>query len=338
MAKEIGSEFWDVPTVNKNNGLFPEKTVWFLSGRIALRSIIQEIKRVCHSVAMPSWCCGSMIKPFVDAGLEVHFYPVYWQNGLVRELRMDCDALFIMDYFGYTSEISGLNGYRGVVIRDVTHSIFSTKYHDADYYFGSLRKWCGVWTGGYAWSKAGHKLLTEETDDLGYASIRETAMHLKNCFINGYVDKDGHGVTDKGYLKVYGNAEELLDCVHIVPAAERDVILAKRIDVNFVRKRHYTNANILRNAFLDICIFPGLKNIDCPMLVPIIVPNGKRDELRKHLIERDIYCPVHWPISGYHKLSEKERFLYDNELSLVCDQRYTEEDMSRMVDAIRLFL
>jgi dTDP-4-amino-4,6-dideoxygalactose transaminase len=116
------------------------------------------------------------------------------------------------------------------------------------------------------------------------------------------------------------------------------VFFAKRIDGDFIRKTHYTNANLLRNALSDLLIFPELKNTDCPMFVPIIVPNSKRNELRTYLIEHDIYCPVHWSISGHHRLSEKERFLYDNELSLVCDQRYTEEDMSRMVDTIRLFL
>ena len=69
---EIGSEFWDVPIVEKQNSLFPEFTQWYLSGRSALQAIIKELKD-CHIVAMPSWCCDSMIKPFVDVGIKVHF-------------------------------------------------------------------------------------------------------------------------------------------------------------------------------------------------------------------------------------------------------------------------
>ena len=91
-------------------------------------------------------------------------------------------------------------------------------------------------------------------------------------------------------------------------------------------------------AFPDLLIFPEMKSADCPFFVPIIVPDGKRNELRRFLINKDIYCPVHWPVSQLHKLGEKEQFLYDNELSLVCDQRYSEYDMNRMVDLINSFL
>ena len=79
--REIGSEFWDVPTVNKDNCIFPESTQWFLSGRSALQSISKEIKH-CHTVAIPSWCCDSMIKPFMDAGMEVHNYNT---QGILRQ-------------------------------------------------------------------------------------------------------------------------------------------------------------------------------------------------------------------------------------------------------------
>ena len=70
--KEIGSEFWDVPVTEIENNIFPKSTQWFLSGRSALQAIINDIKE-CHTVAMPSWCCDSMVKPFVDAGYTVRF-------------------------------------------------------------------------------------------------------------------------------------------------------------------------------------------------------------------------------------------------------------------------
>ena len=74
------------------------------------------------------------------------------------------------------------------------------------------------------------------------------------------------------------------------------------------------------------------------MFVPVLVPYGKRDELRKYLIENEIYCPVHWPESKYHKLDERTEYIYQNELSLVCDQRYTESDMNRIVEVIKTYM
>ena len=328
---EIGSEFWNVPITDKNTQVFPESTQWYLSGRSALKAILKELRQ-CQTAALPSWCCDSMVKPFVDAGLEVRFYPVYWNNSLTQEVSLDSDVLLVMDYFGYTGRQPDLGKYRGTVIRDTTHSIISASYTDADYYFGSLRKWCGFWTGGYVWSKDEHELASDASDDFGYTVLRERAMQLKDSYIHDLRDNE------KAYLELFDRAEETLERVGVLPAAERDVLLAQRLDVEFICKRRRTNAKVLMEALKDWLIFPELKSTDCPMFVPVLVPDGKRDRLRRYLIKNDIYCPIHWPVSTYHKLTEKEQFIYDNELSLVCDQRYTETDMNRIVETINRFM
>lgn len=328
---EIGSEFWDVPTINQQNNLFAESTQWYLSGRCALQAIIKELGGA-RSISLPSWCCDSMIKPFVEAGWNVSFYAVYWQDGLIQKINKESDVLFLIDYFGYTGSAPDLVDYKGTVVRDVTHSIFSTGYSDADYFFGSLRKWCGVWTGGYAWRRDGHKLRVENADDFGYTLLRERAMQLKNSYIHGW------GVKDKEYLKYFEEAENALEYAGIVSADYRDIELAGKMNVDFICSRRKANAEVLQNAFRDWLIFPELSPNDVPMFVPVLVPNGRRSELRHYLIKNEIYCPIHWPVSKYHKLDERERFIYENELSLVCDQRYTVDDMHRMAETIKVFM
>ena len=326
--REIGSEFWDFPQTDKDNKVFPESTQWFLSGRSALQAIIKELKE-CHTIAMPSWCCDSMVKPFVDAGLEVRFYPVLYtqDQGVVQVIDTNCDVLFLMDYFGYTSRYKVSHP---CIIRDVTHSIFSHSYDDAQFQFGSLRKWCGIWTGGYVWTKDGHKFITKNEDDRGYIILRQIAMEKKSIYM-------GRAAKDKSYLEVYAHAEELLETCGISKAAERDIYFAKKLDVDFIKSRHRENAKVLMEAFQDWLLYPDLSDSDCPMFVPVTVPNGKRDALRKYLIKHQIYCPIHWPVSSYHNLDKDAESLYKNELSLVCDQRYTEEDMYRMVETIKRF-
>ena len=328
---EIGSEFWDVPTCDIANHLFPEQTQWYLSGRVALKAILKELKDL-HTVAMPSWCCDSMIKPFFEAGMEVRFYPVYWDSGLIQEPVFDCDILFLTDYFGYSGEAADLGGYKGVVIRDVTHSIFSKTYSDADYYFGSLRKWCGVWTGGFAWAKEEHRLVPGTDNDQGYAHLREKAMILKNLYIHGIP------AADKGYLTVFRKAEEVLETMDIVSAQKRDICLASKIDVEGIKSRRRSNADMLRIAFREWLVFPELSKSDCPLFVPILVPDGQRDALRSYLISKEIYCPIHWPISAYHQLDDRTKYIYENELSLICDQRYQEADMLRIIASINEFM
>lgn len=323
MRTEIGSEFWEVPT-GKENGLFPLDTGWFQSGRSALHAIISPSG--IHSVALPSWCCDSMIKPFLDAGVKVGFYPVYMDGGLVQDISgVVADGILVMDYFGYTEQID-VAGFPGVVIRDVTHSLFSKTYQDADYSFGSLRKWAGFWTGGFGWGLADSNLPEDEV----YAALRKTAMEKKQQYIAGPSDR-------KDYLEIFSEAEEHLEQCAPARAAERDIQLASKLDVDIIRSRRRANAAVLLDAFSDIAIFPVMGEQDCPMFVPILVPEGKRDTLRQYLITNEIYCPVHWPISQYHQLDEKTGRLYENELSLVCDQRYTEADMKRLVETLKKF-
>lgn len=329
--REIGSEFWDIPTCSFGNRLFPESVQWFLSGRIALRSILKDVKR-CRTAALPMWCCDSMVKPFSDAGIEVRFYPVYPgpDGQLKQDITFDCDILFVMDYFGYTSSSADFSKYRGTVIRDVTHSLFSSSCSDADYYFGSLRKWCGFRTGGYAWTKDGHPLPEGTADDCGYTALRRKAMESKKQYL------DGNG--NKGYLEVFSKAEELLEDIGIVQADKQDVQRVPNLDADFIRATRRRNAEILRKAFPDWLLFPEMRETDCPMFVPVLVPDGKRDGLRRHLTANEIYCPVHWPVSEYHRLDSRSKELYKSELSLVCDQRYTPEDMNRIVSVINDFM
>ena len=327
---EIGSEFWDVPILSETNNLFPDNTQWFLSGRSALQAIIGDLKG-CRSVAMPSYCCDSMIKPFADAGYDVHFYPVYWQDGLHCEISLDCDVLFLIDYFGYTADVPSIRDYSGVVIRDVTHSLFSENKTDADYYFGSLRKWCGFWTGGFCRTKDGHRLRAENTVNEEYVALRKTAMELKKDFIAGERRRD------KGFLQLFAEAEELLEQVGPSPADRRDIRLARKLDVSFIQRQRRANAAILREAFADDLVFREMGENDCPMFVPIFVRDGKRDALRKYLIQQEIYCPIHWPKSDYHRLNDVTETMYTGMISLVCDQRYSEDHMRRIVSAVDTF-
>lgn len=328
--REIGSEFWNVPTAEGDNSLFPQFTRWFLSGRSALKAIISQLKQE-KTVALPAWCCDSMIKPFTDAGFEVRFYPVWWDHGLIQEPRTDCDVLLLMDYFGYVDRQPKSLHYSGVVIRDVTHSLFSPCPADADYCFGSLRKWCGVWTGGFAWSS--HPLPEAREDCPEYEALRARAMEEKAEYLNGCPESEG----TKSYLQLFSRAEELLEGCGPFKAAERDVLLARRLDKEQMIARRRENAAILMEAFPELLVFSDSSPEDCPMFVPILVPDGKRDALRQYLIHQMIYCPVHWPLSQRHRIDSRALRLYENELSLVCDQRYTPTDMERVADSVRAF-
>ena len=326
-AREIGSEFWDVPVCEGASSLFPANTRWYMAGRSALQAILSELKD-CSTAALPAWCCDSLILPFIRAGLDVRFYSVFEQGRLVQKPRTDCDILLIMDYFGYTFPSALPENYKGVVIRDVTHSLFSAAYSDADYYFGSLRKWCGVWTGGYAWRGNGGKLSEGAPVNHAYAELRKKAMKQKEAYIKGLSSQ-------KDYLPLFERAEEMLETAKVLRGSRRDSALAKQLDAESIKAKRRANAAVLRQAFPEWLLFPEMQPTDCPMFVPVLVPKGRRDALRQALIREEIYCPAHWPLTPLHPAELRDSALYRDELSLVCDQRYGTEDVARLADTLR---
>ena len=54
--------------------------------------------------------------------------------------------------------------------------------------------------------------------------------------------------------------------------------------------------------------------------------------MRKYLIENKIYLPVHWP------QEEKINNIFENELSLICDQRYDKSQIEEYIDLVIDFL
>lgn len=321
--KEIGSEYWDIP-VGKDN-IFPKDTLWFLSGRSALTFIVRDIKTKwdVKTAALPFWCCDSMIIPFIKEGIDVLFY-----NKDIPE----CDIALTMEYFGFIRNKP--IDFGGVLIYDVTHSVFSPNMGikrvsaKDEYFFGSLRKWAGFKTGGFAGRFEGEFGIKPPCDtDEEYVKLRMRAMAEKEAYIVGERE-------DKEYLSIFSKAEDMLEEREVFAACDEDVIAARNLDVEFIRKRRRENAKILLNEVADIALFKELKEEDVPLFVPIVLPNEKRNALRKFLIENNVYCPIHWPYTSLH--GEKGG-IFDTELSLVCDQRYDEEDMKYICSLINEF-
>lgn len=333
IRNEIGSEFWDLPLVKKRNTIF-DKATWFISGRVAFRSILQHIKIENAGfkplkVALPSYLCESMIVPLIKENIEYKFYSVSFKDGFFQcdySNIDDCNIILVIDYFGYEALSNVFPRLGKIIIRDLTHSIFTKKYNDADYYFGSLRKWAGFLCGGFAWKKNG-KLFEPIEISKDYIALRKKAMDLKSNYILGKTDS-------KDYLNAYQDAECLLDNCDIAIGGSEDIKNAKHLDVKFIKTARRNNAAVLIDGLADICLIKSLNKNDCPLFVPIIVNN--RDKLRQYLINHDIYCPIHWP-KPYKEQSNSDD-LYGMELSLICDQRYSANDMRKIVSIIREFM
>lgn len=336
---EIGSEFWNV---------FPQKIYreFFLSGRTALEFIIRDIikKYNVTYVLLPSYCCHTMIEPFVRHGFKIRFYDVVidLMGGLRVKIpdSQDNEIFYYMSYFGY-NEIHGMDNKFiqekfSVIIKDCTHSWMSnTNHFQADYSFISYRKWNGY--SGLAEARANKEpfcIKSENRIHEQYIQIREKASDLKKEYI-----KAENGKKEE-YLELYQKAEKILDKDYIdYRPSYRAICEFWRTDWKCVKTIRKRNAEELLKGLKDIdevqVLYKEVSKEDVPLFVPIIVSH-KRDSLYQYLIKHQIYSPIHWPLSKLHRnLSTNAKRIYDYELSLICDQRYDIDDMKRIVDVVK---
>lgn len=331
MIREIGSEFWQqyAPVSVE----IADNEAILLSGRTALRFIIEDIykNKDVRKVLMPEYCCDSMIFPFVQSGIAVEFYQVH-RDGLNFPYDNDADIIFLIDFFGYVNdqneEIARNEKQKGkIVIYDATHKLDGNKAVEAfaDYMFCSYRKWFYC---NYA-KVVKYQGVFAGTDTLvwheKYIKLRNDAAREKEKYISGLIhDK-------RQFLADFGAAEQILDKDYWGYTGEAVVA-----DQENIISRRRENAAYLLKELIKISAIrlwrSELGDDDTPLFVPILVDPHIRGDLRSYLISRQIYCPIHWPRSSYHGA---ENELYETELSLICDQRYSLDDMKHMVCVIK---
>ena len=320
MTSEIGSEFESRPSDASNGLSLPSEGTYVFSGRTAITAVIDVLDGV-RSALLPSYCCDSMVEPFRRRGINSRFYNVAFDGARLRVILEDeADVLVWCNYFGYCNDMPDFDG---IIIEDITHSLLSKRQNHArsDYLVASLRKWEPVLCGGWCSVHCGGSLPPE-----GFLSMKQQAMQMKAEYLCG-----GKAEIKNVYLRMFAESNSWLAKNYeglLMDDASLDYV--SRIDIEAQRSIRRENARTLYTSLRNhVSFLLPEGEMDCPLFVPIVIPEG-RDELQKALVARGIYCPVHWP----HPQAACESNLYKMELSLVCDQRYTPEDMERMAAAI----
>lgn len=349
--KEIGSEFWTGCTALDGSGIkeiLPRgmETLYTLSGRTALELTLRDIlqTRPVRSAYLPSYCCHTMIEPFVAKNVEVQFYDVFFtETGIGCDFREDngCDLVFLMDYFGFrdrqTATRAAEQKRRGkVVVYDATHGMFceNMDYSACDYVFGSFRKWCDV-NAGFCAKRGDWHTLPQLQENHWYTEKRNQAFEDKRRYLAGEV------IEKSAFLGAFSEAEAHLEENYqsYGPDSRSRKVLAT-LNVDLLRKRRRENAAFVLAAISKQAMegvrspYRELAAGDCPMMVPLQIRQELRPELRKALCDRRIYLPIHWPLSSLHRTTEANEEIYHTELSFVCDQRYSLPEMEQMVQAI----
>lgn len=340
MKTEIGSEFWlerEPVATSQREGRY------VLSGRTAIDLIIQDIAktRTIRSVYMPAWGCDSMIAPFAHRNIRVDFYDVcHTEITKITEkisntdLTDETDILYFTNYFGYENTfpletVKQFKAKGAVILYDRTHSFLmdDDPYLElADYSFASIRKWIGMIGGAVV-----EGVQNVALKPCPYLEPKETAMRMKQAYMAG-----DDSVDKQEFLKLYGEfGHHLAEDYQNYEMDDLSYALYKTEDLAIMRHKRRENAKYLHEHLKGVRFIDELTDKAVPLFVPVFFnTTEQRNAVRKKLIEAQIYCPIHWPKPAQIPADFEANKIYDTELSLICDQRYTTDDMARMAAVI----
>lgn len=311
----------------------------YASGRTALFAILSVVSKIqSGGVAIPNYVCDSVTKTVIDAGLSYYFYGIDETlqpniNSIIKACQgRQFSAIVLIDYFGCTDIKNAAARIRKefpdtlLVLDDVQNYYgFTNDVNNIDYDFSftSLRKWFPVPDGAIVRCRNQELVkLLPEYDFTGRFQEYKTAGNLLKSF--------KPFINDDLCLELIGKGEELLDNDYLGCASDIGKLLLEKIDTVTVAKRRKANAAVLHDGLNRL----GIRHIFNPdsvqLFVPIFLDSVKRNQVRRAMFQNNIFCPIHWPyvsdeINGINEL-------YDTELSLICDQRYDEDNMREILN------
>jgi dTDP-4-amino-4,6-dideoxygalactose transaminase len=296
-----------------------------------------------------------VLQPFREEGVPVDFFRVRADLSIDPEhLEQQARAVrpagvLFINYFGFPPSpearevLLRLRG-RCRVIEDCAHGSFLEGAGPAvgqtgDFVLTSFRKYLPVPDGGLVVNRTELSLPPLPEPQGRFARYRLLAKYLRGEFLN---DGCREGRLEDAYLFLFAEAERELDGAVPLEAmsAASEAVLAGT-DLADVREQRRRNYAFLLRQFAEA---PRLRSVGAPLLpelppgvsplvFPLRVAAGRRDALRRGLIARRVFCPVHWRLPEEidpGRFGESVRLSHEC-LGLPIDQRYAEEDLRGLV-------
>ncbi len=337
----IGGEFQIAVTdiLNAQNRNFDTPDVYaYSSGRAAFYQILKYLKQekgITH-VLLPDYLCSSVLVPVKDLGMEYSFYPIDEKLELIEskysKLCTKGSVVLLINYFGLKDLSNQITAIRrtdenAIIIEDDVQAYYEFKkpLNEVDFKFTSLRKTFAVPDGGLVKTK--HHLPKISTPNT-FGQYKAAAALLKSM-------REGN-FNDQIYLELFEKGESLIDGEQECGMSQIAEKLFSFMNEDHVKVRRLNNARYLVDELKKIGIDPllPLKEDFVPLFVPIRLKN--RDKIRKTMFQKEIYCPVHWPLDGM-EIKRGEQMAKE-ELSLIIDQRYGRKEMDDIISVLREFV
>lgn len=311
------------------------------------RSAISEILKRTQGIRralLPSFTCHSVLKPFIDLGIEVYPYSLRRDlsidiNCLNREIdTIKPDIILVHKYFGFDTINVKDDYFKGkgvIVIEDLTQCLFSSfDKTNADYYVGSIRKWMPIPDGAIL---TGYDIEESAIEDEELVKAKLKALkHKGDYLINGKGNKEV-------YMKEFKEAENILDSrnrTYKMSSASKAIF--NDTDINKMKEQRRQNWCCLHSYFQDCdlfeLIFKNLPDDVVPFMYPVLVKEN-REQFQQYMASNDIYPTVIWacPEEFNNRIDNVAYDIYDRILCFHCDQRYGLTDMQKIIMSVKSY-
>lgn len=302
------------------------------SARSAFRLL--ELRLAPKSVWLPSYLCGVVLSAFLTA--RVNFYPVdrdlcISSDDWLRSVKPN-DIVIFIDYFGFClwSEWGAEVRRRGAwVVEDACQAMLNTRWCEYSHYvIFSPRKFVGVPDGGILIARSESPLPEGvlPPPPPGWWLEALAASQGRACF-----DRKGG---ERQWFALFQKSEAAAPMKPARMSELSALLLTHTINFQEIAGRRRRNYLLFASLLPEFAIFTDLPAEVVPLGFPIRIT--ERDRLRQALFRGQIFPPLHWPLDGI----VPEEFTASHALAgeimtLPCDQRMDEGDISRVVRCMR---
>lgn len=334
----IGGEFpiavTDILNAEGRHSIVPD-VYTYSSGRAALYQILNYLKhnKAISRILLPDYLCSSVLVPVNALGLDYAFYPIDERLELMpddfKKTYRECTVVLLINYFGLKNLDSQIKEIRSIdenaiIIEDDVQAYyeFLKPLGDVEFKFTSLRKTFAVPDGGLVKTKQNMPII-EKTNTFG--QYKAAAALLKSM-------REGN-FNDKIYLEMFEKGENLIDDEIECGMSRIAEKLYYFVNDDHVKVRRLNNANYLLEKLEQIGIKPILPFNEgrVPLFIPIALKN--RDQVRRAMFQKEIFCPVHWPLERMEL--QRGKIMAEKELSLIIDQRYGRKEIDEIITVLK---
>lgn len=278
-------------------------------GRNCLRYLIRSYQ--IEKIFVPSYTCPVVWEAIAAENCKVEYYAVDESFMPIGEFPKSAYILYT-NYFGVCAKNAELlaHHYQNIIV-DCSQSFFCEKIGLAS--FNSARKFFGVPDGAYLFTD---RYLKEELErDI---SSERSAHLLLRTDINSQAGYD-----------VFRKNEADLSNENLKTMSNLTQHILKGIDYGSVAAIRRSNYAALNHALQDVNLWSSeIGADDVPMAYPFL---SAQNGLREKLINEKIFVATYW--SGQRDCGAGI-FFEKNLVALPIDQRYTTDDMARIVACI----